>query len=263
MDRPVFKVLLIAAAIAIVIVWLVKTPPGLLGKADAFGYAVCHQAPLRSFAIGDRPTPLCARCSGTFLGTLIGIIYLGTQGRKAGLPPFRFSLILVAFLMFFAIDGLNSFVRLLPGLPHLYTSQNWLRLISGTGLGIGIASVLLPVFHQTMWITYIEAPLLSTWKQMGALIGLSTLLVTAFISQNPLILYPLAVISGFTVLILLTIVYSILWVLVSQHENRYDKLIQLWTPLLAGFVTAMVQISLISAGRFWLTGTWAGFPLAN
>ena len=37
---------------------------GILGHADEIGYAVCHQIDLRSFHIGDRPLPLCARCSG-------------------------------------------------------------------------------------------------------------------------------------------------------------------------------------------------------
>ena len=27
----------------LLVVWLILTPPGLLGKADAIGYAVCHR----------------------------------------------------------------------------------------------------------------------------------------------------------------------------------------------------------------------------
>jgi hypothetical protein len=32
-------------------------------------------------------------------------------------------------------------------------------------------------------------------------------------------------------------------------------------PLTAGLLTAVVQIGLFDAGRYWLTGTWAGFSL--
>jgi hypothetical protein len=67
--------------------------------------------------------------------------------------------------------------------------------------------------------------------------------------------------SGLGVLVMLTSVYTVVWVLLSRTENRYHTIRQLWLPLLAGFTTAMLQISLIDAGRFWLTGTWAGFPL--
>jgi len=38
--------------------WLLNTPEGLLGKADAVGYAVCHRIEARSFHLGERPIPL-------------------------------------------------------------------------------------------------------------------------------------------------------------------------------------------------------------
>jgi hypothetical protein len=60
------KLLLVAALAALLIAWLSLTPPGLLGKADAVGYAVCHRIELRSFHLDGRPLPLCARCSGMY-----------------------------------------------------------------------------------------------------------------------------------------------------------------------------------------------------
>ena len=44
--------------------WLLGTPPGILGKADAIGYAICHRILTRSFHVHDRALPLCARCTG-------------------------------------------------------------------------------------------------------------------------------------------------------------------------------------------------------
>jgi len=266
-NSPMRRALIIGflgiAVLALLISWLILTPPGLLGKADAFGYSVGHQAPARSFDIGGRPFPLCARCSGTFLGALLGLAYLSTLGRKAGLPPIRIAALLMVFLGAFAVDGLNSFVRLIPGLPNVYTPHNWLRLLTGTGVGLGIASILLPVVHQSFWTTYEDTPLLATWKQTGILLGLAALLDLALLSDNALILYPLAVLSGLAIPIILTIVYTVLWVLVTKQENRYHRLKDLWLPALAGFLTAMLQISLIDAGRYWLMGTWAGIPLIN
>jgi hypothetical protein len=56
--------LLIVTAFGLVLLgWLINTPAGLLGKADAIGYAVCHRIDLRSFFIGERQFPLCMRCS--------------------------------------------------------------------------------------------------------------------------------------------------------------------------------------------------------
>jgi hypothetical protein len=55
---PLFKSLLILTTALALIGWWYYTPPGLLGKADAAGYAVCHRIASRSFLIGDRQTPL-------------------------------------------------------------------------------------------------------------------------------------------------------------------------------------------------------------
>jgi uncharacterized membrane protein len=258
-----FKILLVAATAALLTVWLVKTPPGLLGKIDAIGYAVCHQAPARSFLIGDRPTPLCARCSGMYLGALAGIFYLMRLGRRGEIPPLKIGLVLILCVAAFGMDGLNSFTRLIPGFPFLYQSQNWLRLATGTGMGLGIAAVLVPVFNQAVWIDYSELSALGEWRHLGILFGIGIFLDLGVYSQNPLLIYPLAVLSGLGVLLILSMVYTIIWVLFSKTENRYYHIQELWVPLLAGFLTALLQISMIDAGRFLLTGTWAGIPLPN
>jgi hypothetical protein len=49
--------------------------------------------------------------------------------------------------------------------------------------------------------------------------------------------------------------------MLTRRENHFDHYRQLWVPALAGFLTALLQIALLDAGRFWLTGTWAGFNL--
>lgn len=258
---PVLKVLLVLATLALLGVWLAKTPPGLLGKADAIGYAVCHRAPARSFALGDRPTPLCARCTGTFLGGLMALIYVLRLGRRGDLPDLKTSLMLGAFAVAFGLDGMNSLARALPGAPSLYPSHNWLRLLTGTGVGLAIGALLAPVFNQVVWRHSDDRHSLGSTREILGLLGLAALLDLAIASQNPLLLYPLAVLSGLAVLAILTITYTVIWVLFSKQENRYDKWQELWVPLLAGFLTALLQITLMDAGRLILTGTWQGFNL--
>lgn len=260
--RP-YKILLVAATAALLLVWMIKTPPGLLGKIDAIGYAVCHQAPARSFLIGERPTPLCSRCSGMYLGALAGMVFLFKQGRRGEIPPLKIGLVLILFVVAFGIDGVNSFAHLIPGVPFVYQSQNWLRLATGTGMGLGIASILVPVFNQAVWIDFNNNPALGRWRDLATLLIIGTTVSLGIYSQNPLIVYPLAVLSGLGVMLILTLVYTIIWVLFSKTENRYDKIQQLWVPLTAGFLTALLQVSLIDAGRFILTRTWAGLPLPN
>ncbi len=89
----------------------------------------------------------------------------------------------------------------------------------------------------------------------------AAILDLAVLSDNPLLLYPLAVLSGASIFLILTIVYAVAWIMLTKRDNRFTSYRQMWVPLLAGFLTALVQIAVIDAGRFWMTGTWGGFNL--
>jgi asparagine N-glycosylation enzyme membrane subunit Stt3 len=80
-------------------------------------------------------------------------------------------------------------------------------------------------------------------------------------SENPLLLFPLAVLSAAGVVMILTLVYTIVWTLIAKQDNRFTSVRQVWMALLAGFLTALLQIAVIDAGRYWFTGTWGGFNL--
>jgi uncharacterized membrane protein len=242
--------------------WLLNTPAGLLGKADAIGYAVCHRIDLRSFHLGERQLPLCARCTGMYLGAVLGLVYQGLVSRKrAGMPSKGIIVAMAFFILAFAIDGLNSFLSLIPTAPHLYDPQNWLRLLTGMGMGLAIAIAIFPGFNQTMWVDHDPRPAMGNWTKFAGLLGLAALLVVLVLTDNPLLLYPLALVSAGGVLLLLTVVYSMVWVMIMGAENRYQRINQMLLPLVAGFGMALFQIVLLDLGRYWLTGTWEGFHL--
>jgi len=242
--------------------WLLNTPPGLLGKADAIGYAVCHRIDLRSFHLGDRPLPLCARCTGMYLGALLALMFQFFTGRRrSGAPPTGVLILLAVFVMAFALDGINSFLSLIPGAPHLYEPQNWLRLLTGTGMGLVIAAALFPGFNQAVWIKADIRPALDNWKKLLILMGCALVLDLLILSENSLILYPLALLSAVGVLVILTMVYSMVWIIVLRSEGHFQSLSQLALPLVGGFGLALLQIALLDLGRYLLTGTWDGFHL--
>lgn len=242
--------------------WLLNTPEGLLGKAEAVGYAVCHRIDLRSFHIGARQMPLCARCSGMYLGAMLGLIFLAILSRRrGGTPSGKIALILGALVAAFAIDGINSFLSLFPAAPQLYPPQNWLRLLTGTGMGIAIAAFLFPAFNQTVWRDWDSRPALGSLRSLAMLLLLAVLLDLLVLSGSPLVLYPLALISAAGVLVLLTITYTMLWLIFLRAENRYSKASDLLLPLAGGFGLAMAQIIVLDSVRYWITGTWDGFHL--
>lgn len=248
------------AAVLIVLGWLAFAPQGLLGKADAVGYAVCHRIDARSFHLSERQLPLCARCSGMYLGVLAGIGFQCLGGRRAGFPVKGWLAFYAALALAFAVDGLNSYLSFFTVGSILYQPQNILRLATGTGMGLAVAGFIVPAFNQTVFSGYSTAPAAGGWKRAALLLGTAAVLDAGVLSENTLLLYPLALLSAAGVLVLLGMVYAMVWTMLTRTENRYTSLREAWLPLTAGLATAVLQILLVDALRLSFTGTWAGFP---
>ncbi len=257
------------ATLLVLAAFLFITPPGLLGKADGIGYAVCHRIDERSFHLFERQLPLCARCTGEFNAAAITLIFFGFVSRKrCSMPPKGILAVLITFFLAFGIDGSNSYLYLLkqtyenflPQIPNIYIPNNTLRLLTGSGMGIAMASVLFPIVNQTIWRELDERPAL-TWKEFGALLGIIFLFDLGILSEQPFFLYPIAFLSVSGVLILLSMVFSIAWVIIMRQENTFNMLKQVWMPALAGVTLTLLMISVIDLLRLKLTGTWGGFPL--
>jgi uncharacterized membrane protein len=257
------------AAVLVFAVWFSLTPPGLLGKADAVGYAICHRIGERSFHIGDRQLPLCARCTGEFYSAAISLIFFAVFSKKqSGMPGWKLGVPLLIFFAAFGIDGSNSFLYLLKqtsagalsNIPNLYIPNNTLRLFTGSGMGIALASILYPAFNQSAWKDSNPDRALD-WKKLGLLIGIIFFVDLGILTESPIVLYPIAVLSVLGVLALLIMVFSMVWLLIMKQENEFTALRQMWLPFLAGTTLAFLMISAIDLLRFRLTGTWGGFPL--
>lgn len=257
------------AAILAFSAWFYIAPPGLLGKADAIGYAICHRIDERSFQIGDRQLPLCARCTGEFYAAGIALIFFALVSKKqSGMPGWKVGAPLILFFLAFGIDGSNSYLYLLKqtsggvfdNIPNLYIPNNTLRLFTGSGMGIALASILFPAFNQSTWAVNDPSPALS-WKKLGILTGIVIIVNLLILTDSPIVLYPIAILSVLGVLALLIIVFSMAWLLIMHQENVFDSLTQMWLPFLAGTTLALLMITAIDLLRFKLTGTWGGFPL--
>ncbi len=259
--RRILPFVLIGIVFAVTFGWLRFAPAGLLGKMDAVGYAVCHRIDARTFHLGERAIPMCSRCSGMHLATLLGLAFQSLYGKRAKMPPMKILVVVSILAAAFALDGINSYMHFFPNGFWLYEPQNWLRLLTGSGLGLGIAIVLYPVINQVFWREWQDEAAIDNWKTFLKVIVLVALLDLAILSENPIILYPLAVLSGLAVLVTLSLCYSMLVIMVIKRENAYDNWKSAWLPLLAGFLVAISQTYLIDFVRYLFTGTWGGFNL--
>jgi uncharacterized membrane protein len=248
-------VLVFIASLVVIGAWIVVMPGGVLGHADLIGYAVCHRIPERSFFIGGQQLPLCARCSGTYLGALTGfaVMYLLGRRRAANLPPVAVLVVLVLFVVAMGFDGVNSYLTLFPGMPHLYEPQNWLRLTTGTLEGIALAGVVLPVFNQTMWANASDERSLRDLRELGLIALVGVVVIGIVLAEPPALLYPLAILSSGSVLWMLTLINSVLATIFARRENRAVTWRNAAPLMLVGLAMALGELSTIDLGRAYLT----------
>jgi uncharacterized membrane protein len=248
--------------------WMYISPEGALGKLDAIGYAVCHRIDERSFHIGDRQLPLCARCTGEFYAAGAALIFQAfVSGKRSKLPSRGIIAVLVLFFLAFGIDGSNSYLYLLKQssngalaqIPNLYVPNNILRLFTGSGMGIALAAVLYPVINQSIWRELDDRPALE-WKSFGILVALIVVINLLVLTDSLIVLYPIAYLSALGTLSLLVLVFTILWIIIMKQDNTFDNIRQLWLPFASGLTLALLMILSIDLIRLQFTGTWSGFP---
>jgi uncharacterized membrane protein len=246
--------------------FLLATPSGLLGKTRMIGYAVCHQIASHSLKVGGHQLPLCARCTGTFAGAVMGLVgqtAVLRRSRAGSFPPPRVLVALVLFFVLLGIDGLNSYLTFFEGLPHAYEPSNWLRLTTGTLYGLAMSMILFPAVSFTLLRDPGSEPAVRTIRELGVLVSLGALLIGAVLTGWAPLLYPLALIGALGVVALLTSVNTVLIVMLARRENTIAGWRESAPALLAGFALSIIQIGLIGIVRYQLTGTFDGIPLLD
>jgi uncharacterized membrane protein len=262
---PIGRTPIVLLLAGILIFGWFAAPAGLLGKADAVAYAVCHRIESHSLHLGDRQLPLCARCTGTFLGAIIGAgaLFATGRGRRAVWPPMRVAVVLAATIVPWGFDGLNSYLTLLPGLPHLYQPENWLRLTTGIFLGLSMTVLFLPAVNQSLWKDTSMKPMLGSFKELLLFFMLAPILIALVLLDNSIILYPLAILSSLGVLFLLTGVFTAAILMLFKKEGLAETWRDALPVIAVGLVCALLMIGGIDFIRYHFTGTWSGFQIGG
>jgi uncharacterized membrane protein len=239
----------------ILLIALLVPPWSLEAKARLVGYGVCHQMPEHSFQPGGYPLPLCARCTGTFIGGLLGFVAVWALGRQkaAMLPPVRVLVALVLFIMVMGVDGINSYLSLVPAWPHLYEPNNTLRVATGMLTGIALAALLQPVLSITLWREPEEKRAISGFRTLLGIVALGAAVVLLVRTEWALTLIPLTLLSAISVLFMFTLINAIVLVIAFRRENTVGSWREALPFLLWGTVATLVEIGTIDLIRAWLT----------
>jgi uncharacterized membrane protein len=276
--------LVVAAAVAALVMFLLVTPGEMLdytgdwflAKTQMVGYAVCHQIVAHSFIIGH-PLPLCARCTGTFTGALVGFFGQAVvlrRRRAVEFPSILVVVILITFTLLWAADGLNSLLAT-PGMNttivsvlnvrNVYEPLHELRLITGALNGLTMSALVYPAFNATMWRQFLPECAIRGLRDLGLLVLLELIMVGVVLSlvliALPWTIYPLALLGALGVLTLLTSVNTMLVLIAVQRENTASTWRAALIPLLAGFTVSLIQIAAISLVRYGFTRSFLPISL--
>lgn len=230
-------------------------PVTVLDKSHAVGYAICHQIPGRTIHIDGTPLPLCARCTGIYLGALLGIVGLILTGRyrTVALPTLPVLLTLIGFIVLLGIDGINSYLSFFPGAPYLYEPQNWLRLTTGTFHGLAMSIIVFPVINGALWHPNFtrDEPVLPNFKALLPFLAGCVAIILIVLWQQPLLLYPVATLSTLGVMLMLGIVNTMFALIITRREG-YART---WSDIILPATMGLAMSFLLIGGMDWFRGS--------
>ena len=101
-------------------------------------------------------------------------------------------------------------------------------------------------------------PAINDLKILFVTVGLGIFVDLLILTEAKFVLFPAALVSAGGVVLLLSMVYTILWIRVLQKENQFTRLSQITRYGVVGFMMTITQIALFDLTRFIITGNWNG-----
>jgi uncharacterized membrane protein len=120
----------------------------LLAFIYAVGAVVCHQQPARSFFIDGQPLPVCARCTGLYVGAAAGVVawclWRAARGwRGVSVPPRRALRIVV-------MAAVPTLISVATGVLGIWDGSNVTRAWLAAPLGLTAGAVVAAVFTKDL-----------------------------------------------------------------------------------------------------------------
>lgn len=248
-EPPTWLLVVLGAAYVVVLAGLVILPgASLMDRLRALDGGVCAQLPTHSFFPDNDQLPLCARCTGMYLGFACTFLVLWARGRlrSAQLPGKWATVILGLAVLALAEDGFNSLFNDL-GLPHLYQPLNWLRLATGLGTGVAMAAFIIPVANTLIWRHEDERPSFASSRQLALMLPVLLLAFLAVNSQASIFLYPIAVLSSAGLVVALSLVNTVFILGIGNRAGHFATLRQFFPLYTVAVVLAVIELMALFA----------------
>jgi uncharacterized membrane protein len=97
----------------------------------ALGHVICHQLPVRSFHLWGVALPVCARCTGIYVGAAVTALLISLRPVRTTPSPASARRLLVAALIPTALT--LAFEWTTGVMP-----SNWIRALAGVPLGAAV-----------------------------------------------------------------------------------------------------------------------------
>jgi uncharacterized membrane protein len=111
-----------------------------LGNIRGIKFVFCHRRPNRTLRFRGRYFPVCARCTGIYIGALFILLshYFISLIYGKDIWVYNTDLFFVPLILMIptAIDGLTQLLK-------WRESHNWIRVITGLFCGIGYGFILI------------------------------------------------------------------------------------------------------------------------
>jgi uncharacterized membrane protein len=228
--------------------------PGM--PLDRKMYSVVHGvcAQIHNVQVGGLDLPLCARNTGIYSSFLITSLYLLVLGRHraAKLPQWPLTIALILFVAIMAVDGLNS-MMVDMFMPHLYTPQNWIRTLTGIGMGISIAAIMLLILNVSLRRDADnQQRIIGSWLELGGALLINGLVWVAIYGNVGIMYWPVAIMAWLGITGVLYCVNLLLTALFMRYEGMVTQVVQLAKPASFALVFTLIELGALSAARFWL-----------
>ena len=245
----------IVAGLFVVLILLPLSDGAVLTGARGVSFTVCSQLPSHSFFVDGQQLPLCARCTGIYLGFLAGLAGMALLGKLGARlwPPRTVMAILLLSLAAMVGDGFNSLTSSLPEAVQVYEPTNLLRLITGIAAGTSLALLEIPLLNGALWAKRDMTESVSDLSELLGFVIIAALVAVLVYSKNSLILYPVAILGTIGVFATIGSAGTALAATLLRRERQARGFREAMPIFVAGLGLSMVAMAALGALRYYFS----------